>query len=145
MNPPPTFDEIVATLNARLREYFPGTIEFELQELAEGFARGRFPVTKRKLQPAGLLHGGATATIIDTLPSMGMVAHFIRGGLRADFVTTEMSVYYLKGVRDGDGVRGEARLVKIGRTRATWEVTLWRESDAEIVAKGMCGFQILPH
>ncbi|MCA9770930.1 MAG: PaaI family thioesterase [Myxococcales bacterium] len=143
MSTTPTTDQIVAALNSRLRDYFPGMIEFELQEVTEGFARGRFPVTKRKLQPAGLLHGGATATLIDTLPSMGMVAHFALRGAKTDFVTTEMSIYYIKGVRDGDGVRGEARLIKMGRTRATWEVTLWRESDAEIVAKGMCGFQII--
>ena len=79
--------------------YFPNVVGIELEELRRDYARMRLPWRPELNQPMGLMHGGAIASLIDTVvvPAIGMAYEKDR-----PFSTIEMSVRYLGPVRSED-------------------------------------------
>lgn len=77
------------------------------------------------LQPHGLLHGGATAALAETVGSYAAQMH---AGARAAAVGLELSITHHRGARSGV-VTAVARAVHRGRTTATYLVEVTDESD----------------
>jgi len=90
----------------------------------------RVPV-QRNTQPYGLLHGGATAALIETLGSFGTAI-----AVGADRIVTgiELNVNHLKSVREGH-ITGTATPLHVGRTTAVWEAKV-RDDEGRLVAAG---------
>lgn len=80
---------------------------------------GRMPVAGNT-QPAGLLHGGASCVLAESLGSIGAA---LVGGPGVVPVGVDLNITHHRGVRDG-WVTGEATPVFVGRTVATFEVVL---------------------
>lgn len=95
------------------------------------------PVDERTVQPAGLLHGGATAALAESLGSMGstLLIDMTRQGV----VGIEVSANHLKGVRSGR-VTATGELVHAGRTTHVWDIRV-RNSAAELCA--VCRLTVL--
>ncbi|MCB0779916.1 MAG: hotdog fold thioesterase [Flavobacteriales bacterium] len=99
-------------------------------------AQGRFtadlPVNERTLQPAGLLHGGATAALAESLGSMGsaLMIDLDRQGV----VGIEVNANHLRGVRSGS-VRATGELVHLGRTTHVWDI---RVTDGKGLLCAVC-------
>lgn len=90
---------------------------------------GRMPVDKRTFQISGLLHGGASAALAETLGSIG-------ANLQVDFpreqcVGVEINANHLKSVSSGF-VHGVASPVKIGRRLQVWDIRIMND-DNELV------------
>ena len=89
-------------------------------ELGPDFLRGTMPVDARTRQPYGLLHGGASVLLAETLGSTG-------GGLCVDegegVVGIEINANHLRGVRDGL-VTGTARPLHLGRSTQVWDIRI---------------------
>lgn len=83
-------------------------------------------------QPAGLWHGGASATMVETLGSLGAQCHAETLGKVA--VGTDLSVSHLRAVRSGT-VYGNAHAVHLGRSSAVYEVQLFDDND-QMIASG---------
>lgn len=81
--------------------YFPTVVGLELEEIREGYCRMRLPYRPELNQPAGVVHGGAIATLIDTVvvPAVGAVYD-----TRPMMLTVSMNVQYLGAVREEDAV-----------------------------------------
>jgi 1,4-dihydroxy-2-naphthoyl-CoA hydrolase len=88
------------------------------------------PVDRRTAQPMGLLHGGATAALAETLGSVGSA--LIVGVDGKDTVGIELSVNHLKGVRQGNVV-ATGDLVHAGRTTHVWDIRV-RNDAGELCA-----------
>jgi len=85
------------------------------------FLRACMPVDARTLQPYGLLHGGASVALAETLGSTA-------GGLCVDadtqgVVGIEINANHLRGVRDGN-VIGTARALHVGSSTQVWEIRI---------------------
>ncbi len=91
----------------------------ELLEVSPERARGRMPV-EGNTQPYGLLHGGASCVLAETLASLAAVAAAGEGGAAYGI---EINASHHEGARGG-WVTGEARALRIGGTVGTWEVVL---------------------
>lgn len=91
----------------------------EVEEVAADRAAARMPVAGNT-QPAGLLHGGASVVLAETLGSMAAQLHAGRG--RAA-VGIEVSATHHRGVREG-WVRAQARALHLGRTTASYEIVV---------------------
>jgi len=92
----------------------------EFLEVGDDFIRGRVPVDARTRQPYGLLHGGVSVVLAETLGSVA--AHFSCGkGQRA--VGLDINANHLRGVTQG-WVTGTARPVHIGRTTQVWQIDM---------------------
>lgn len=96
--------------------------------------QGRFcasmPVDERTHQPAGLLHGGATAALAESLGSMG--SWLLVDREKQAVVGIEVSANHLKGVRSGT-VTATGELVHQGRTMHVWDVRV-RNAGGELCA-----------
>jgi 1,4-dihydroxy-2-naphthoyl-CoA hydrolase len=89
-------------------------------ELGTDYLRGSMPVDARTRQPYGLLHGGASVLLAETLGSTA-------GGLCVEegqgVVGIEINANHLAGVRDGL-VTGTARPLHVGRSTQVWEIRI---------------------
>jgi 1,4-dihydroxy-2-naphthoyl-CoA hydrolase len=99
-----------------------------LTEVGAGTTRGCMPVAGNT-QPAGLLHGGATATLAETLGSVAAQSHAGQG--RAA-VGLELNITHHRGVRSGQ-VHGAATALHLGRTTASYEIVV-TDDDGRRVA-----------
>ncbi|MHA3947598.1 hotdog fold thioesterase [Cellulomonas bogoriensis] len=88
---------------------------------------GTMPVAGNT-QPYGLLHGGASAALAETLASYGAMLHAGKGR-RA--VGVDLNATHHRGVADGE-VTGTARAVHLGRTTASYEVVVVDSADRRV-------------
>jgi uncharacterized protein (TIGR00369 family) len=96
-------------------------------EAAPGKVVGTMPV-EGNTQPYGLLHGGASAVLAETLGSIGAMLH---GGPGKVAVGVDLNATHHRGLRDGI-VTGTATPVHRGRSSATYEVVITDESGRRV-------------
>ena len=111
--------------------YFSGLVGVQVDELRRDYARMSLPWRAELNQPTGLMHGGAIATLIDTVvvPAIGTAYEDPR-----PFSTIELSVRYLAPVRQEDLV-AEGWVTRRGRRVVFCEVEV-RTAAAVKVATG---------
>ena len=114
-----------AQLNARHAGTLNGALGIEITEIGEDFLRGTMPVDGRTKQPYGLLHGGASVALAETLGSVGGWLALPPDGGRV--VGLEINANHLRAAREGS-VTGTARPLHIGRSTQVWEIRI--ENDA---------------
>ena len=93
----------------------------EVLEVEHGRVVGRLPVDARTHQPYGLLHGGASVVLAETLGSVG--SHFIAAPKGKGAVGIEVTANHLRGVRSG-WVTGTARLHHEGGRLHVWHIDI---------------------
>jgi len=99
-------------------------IGIRITEIGEDFLRGTMPVDARTHQPYGILHGGASVALAETLGSTGAML-CCEDGFAA--VGLEINANHLRAVRGGT-VTGTARPLHIGRSTQVWEIRIENES-----------------
>lgn len=112
----------------QLNQWSEGTLMQPLgivfSEIGPDFLRGTMPVDGRTRQPYGLLHGGASVALAETL---GSTAGGMCVGADEGVVGIEINANHLKGVREGL-VTGTARALHLGRSTQVWEIRIEDES-----------------
>ena len=96
----------------------------EFLEVGDDFVRARVPVDHRTCQPYGLLHGGVSVVLAETLGSIGAM-YAAPAGHRA--VGLDINANHLRGVSSG-WVTGTARPVHLGRTTQVWQIDMVNEA-----------------
>ena len=99
----------------------------EFLEIGDDFLRARVPVDGRTRQPYGLLHGGVSVVLAETLGSCGAV-YASPEGHRA--VGLDINANHLRAATAG-WVTGTARPVHIGRSTQVWQIDL-RDDAGEL-------------
>ncbi len=92
----------------------------EFTEVGDDWLRARVPVDERTRQPYGLLHGGVSVVLAETLGSVG-AASSCPEGHRA--VGLEINANHLRGATSG-WVTGTARRLHAGRTTQVWQIEM---------------------
>ncbi|MEQ8470418.1 MAG: hotdog fold thioesterase [Marinoscillum sp.] len=100
-------------------------IDIEFIEIGEDYICAQMPVSHKTRQPMGLLHGGASVVLAETLGSVA--ASVIVTPLNKIAVGLEISANHLKGKKDGV-VTGIARALHIGRSTHLWEIKITDEN-----------------
>ena len=95
----------------------------EFLEVGDDHLRARVPVDGRTRQPYGILHGGVSVVLAETLGSCG-AAYAAPEGHRA--VGLDINANHLRSVTSG-WVTGTARPVHVGRTTQVWQIDLHDE------------------
>ena len=88
------------------------------------------PVDHRTHQPMGLLHGGASVALAETLGSIGAILQVDRS--KQACVGLEINANHLKGVRSGYVV-GRAEALHVGRSTQVWEIKIRHEETDALV------------
>ncbi len=96
----------------------------EYVEVGDDFVRGRMPVDKRTVQPFGILHGGASVLLAETLGSMAANCCLRDAGKVA--VGLDINANHIRPVSKG-WVYGTARALHLGSTTQVWEIVLENE------------------
>ena len=96
----------------------------EFLEVGDDFIRARVPVDARTVQPYGLLHGGVSVALAETLGSCG-AAYCVEQGRRV--VGLDINANHLKGTSSG-WVTGITRPVHIGRSTQVWQIELTNDA-----------------
>jgi len=92
----------------------------EFLEVGDDFIRARVPVDQRTKQPYGLLHGGVSVVLAETLGSCGATYASAEGH---QCVGLDINANHIKGATGG-WVTGLTRPVHIGRTTQVWQIDL---------------------
>jgi uncharacterized protein (TIGR00369 family) len=101
-------------------------IGIELVEIGDDYLKGRMPVDQRTKQRAGILHGGASAALAETLGSIA--ASLCLDAEKKMVVGLEINANHIRPVRDGY-VTGIARPIHIGNTTQIWDIRIYDEED----------------
>ena len=103
-----------------------GHLGIEFTEIGNDYVRARMPVDARTLQPYGLLHGGASVTLAETLGSTGAMMSLDAALQYA--VGLEINANHVRAVKAG-WVTGTARPLHRGKTTQIWEIRIVDDSD----------------
>jgi len=95
-------------------------------EVGENHISAKMPVDHRTRQPLGLLHGGASATLAETLGSVA--ATFSVDHEKYTCVGLEINANHVRKMTNG-WVYGTAKPVHIGQSTQIWEIRINNESD----------------
>ena len=101
----------------------------EFTEIGEDYIKATMPVDHRTRQPYGLLHGGASAVLAETLGSVA--SHLVIDDTKDYCVGLEINANHLRGVREGL-VTGIARPLHTGKTTHVWDIRIY-ESNEKLV------------
>ncbi|MGH8402838.1 MAG: hotdog fold thioesterase, partial [Gammaproteobacteria bacterium] len=95
-------------------------------EIGDDYIRAVMPVDERTKQPAGILHGGASVALAETLGSTG--ANLVVDRETQLCVGLDINANHVRAMRDGS-VTGTARPIHIGKSTQVWEIKITDKDD----------------
>ncbi len=125
-----TNPEILAACNKMCQNTLMETLDIEFTEIGDDYLVARMPVTPKVHQPDGVLHGGASVALAESVGSAGAFVFLnsnevvIRG--------IEIAANHIKSVRDGY-VYAHATIIHKGRTTQLWQIKITTE-DGTLVS-----------
>ncbi|MEO7916512.1 MAG: hotdog fold thioesterase [Dokdonella sp.] len=111
----------IETLNAMSPNSLLEALGIRFTEFGDDWFRGTMPVDHRTHQPYGLLHGGASVALAETLASVAATCCVEPGKEMA--VGLEINANHIRAVTSGV-VTGTAKVVHIGRSTQVWEIRI---------------------
>jgi 1,4-dihydroxy-2-naphthoyl-CoA hydrolase len=118
--------EILEQCNALCKNTLLETLQIEFIDVTEDTIIARMPVTSKVHQPDGVLHGGASVALAESVGSAGVLVFLsekdviIRG--------IEIAANHVKSVREGY-VYAKAKILHNGRTTQLWQIPITNEDD----------------
>ena len=116
----------VEDLNAYQQQTLVSHLGIRYTEVGDDFLSAVMPVDQRTKQPAGILHGGASVALAETLGSTG--ANLVVDRDKQLCVGLEINANHVRAMHEGS-VRGTARPLHIGGTTQVWEIRISDDKD----------------
>ena len=116
----------LADLNGNRDHTLIGNLGILFTEIGDDFVRGTMPVDARTVQPYGLLHGGASVALAETLGSMG--AAMCVDADEYQVVGQEINANHVRAARSGL-VTGTARAVHLGGRTHVWSIEIVNDAQ----------------
>ena len=111
-------------IDYNIQNTLQSAIGIEITDIEDDFVCGKMPVDNRTKQPFGLLHGGASVALAETLGSIGGTA---KVNNNETVVGIAINASHLKSVRDG-WVYGKATPIQINKKIQVWEIKIINET-----------------
>ncbi|WP_310991764.1 PaaI family thioesterase [Aequorivita marina] len=121
-----TKEEVLAISKKMCQNTLMETLEIEFTEIGDDFLIARMPVTPRVHQPDGVLHGGASVALAESVGSAG--AYFFLNSDNFIVRGIEIAANHIKSVREGY-VYAHASMLHKGRTTQLWQIKITNEDD----------------
>ncbi len=118
-------------LNEYAKNTMAETLGIVFTEVGPDYIRGRMPVDNRTRQYFGILHGGASVALAETVASTA--SNLVVNPQTHYCVGLEINANHLRSVREGY-VWAEARPVHLGRSTHVWDVRIYEENTNHLVA-----------
>lgn len=120
--------------------WFAKHIGVEFEEVRRDYARMRLPHRTEVSQPQGVMHGGAIATMIDTVVVPAIAAVYEH---RIEMITVNLSVAFL-GAIDGEDMIAEGWVTKRGNSIVFCQAECWGADTGVTAATGDVTYKIRP-
>ncbi|MEL4455842.1 hotdog fold thioesterase [Lutimonas vermicola] len=117
---------VLEKLNSLNKNTLMETLSINYIEVGEDYLVATMPVDKKVHQPMGILHGGASVALAESVGSAASL-HFIDHSL-GEVRGIEISANHVRSIREGM-VKATARMVHRGRTTLLWEIRIEDEKD----------------
>ncbi len=121
--------KIIKKIHSKADSTLVGALGIEITDVGKDYVCGKMPVDHRTKQPFGLLHGGASVALAETLGSIGAGMHVDRK--QFSVVGIEINANHLKAVKNG-WVFGRATALRIGKKIQVWEIDITNEKNTLI-------------
>ncbi|TQO36630.1 uncharacterized protein (TIGR00369 family) [Arenibacter algicola] len=123
-------EKILKICNEHNKATLMETLNIEYIDVGENYLLAKMPVTSQVHQPDGVLHGGATVALAE---SVGSMASHIFLDTKEFFVRgLEISANHVKSIREGD-VYARAEVVHKGRTTQIWDIKV-TDKDGNLIS-----------
>lgn len=116
----------VEDLNSQRTDTLSGTLGIEYTQIGKDFVKGTMPVNNVTRQPYGILHGGASVSLAESLGSIG--AYLTVDPAKNMVVGLDINANHIKAVREGL-VTGTARPLHLGRRTQVWEIIITNDKQ----------------
>jgi 1,4-dihydroxy-2-naphthoyl-CoA hydrolase len=128
-------------VNAMNKNTLMEALGIECIEIGIDYVISRMPVDHRTHQPMGLLHGGASMALIESIGSMGSTLLI---DLEKEVpVGLEINANHVSGVRSGF-VKAIGKIVHAGKSTHIWQVDIFNEETNKLVCTGRLTVMIVP-
>ena len=117
-----SLDKLTGMSAGTMAEY----LGIEWVEVGENFIKAKMPVDQRTNQPYGLLHGGASCVLAETLGSVASA--MVVDHSKFYCVGLEINANHIRGVREGY-VTGLALPLHLGNTTHVWDIKIYDEKE----------------
>lgn len=117
-------DKMLEYCNEFSKNTLMETLKIEFIDAGEGFLVAKMPVNSLVHQPMGLLHGGASVALAESVGSAA--SHFFINDKNQEVRGIEISANHLRSIREGV-VFGTARIIHKGRSLHLWEIKITDE------------------
>lgn len=121
-----TKEEILEGCKKMCRNTLMETLDIEFVDVSTDVLIARMPVTPRVHQPDGILHGGATVALAESVGSAA--AYIFLDAEKVAIRGIEIAANHVRSVRDGY-VYAHATVVHQGRTTQLWQIRIVNEED----------------
>ncbi|OIQ18233.1 MAG: esterase [Bacteriovorax sp. MedPE-SWde] len=101
-------------------------LDISITKLEDDSIEGTMPVDQRTHQPFGVLHGGASCVLAESLGSIA--SNLCLDNTKFYAVGLEINANHVRPVRDGI-VRGVAQNIHLGKTTHIWDIKIYNEDD----------------
>ena len=122
-------ESILKEANDRCKGTLVSTLGIVFTDVGEHFLEAKMKVTPNLHQPAGVLHGGATAALAETVGSSAAAIFSMKKNQMLRGV--ELSINHVRGISEGY-VYARAVPVHMGRTMQLWKITIIDEDNRDI-------------
>lgn len=112
-------------LNIINQNTLASTLNIQVEEIGDDYIKATMPVNSKTKQPFGILHGGASVVLAETLGSIGSMLCIPNTNTGVP-VGLEINANHLRPVSSGK-VTGIARPVKLGKTVHVWNIEIYKE------------------
>lgn len=134
----PTLEDIAQFNHGTVGE----VLGIEFSHIGEDFLEAKMTVDERVLQPAGILHGGVSVVLAESVCSIGasltvdMSKHYVVG--------QEINANHIRPGLQGDVITARATPVSRGRRSQVWDIRLYNQHD-KLVCISRCTMAVLDH
>ncbi|MCW2255031.1 1,4-dihydroxy-2-naphthoyl-CoA hydrolase [Providencia alcalifaciens] len=110
-------------MSAMAKDCMLGHLGIEITDFGDNYLEGTMPVDNRTKQPFGLLHGGASVVLAE---SLGSIAGYLCSEGEQHVVGLEINANHIRSARDGV-VKGICKPIHLGRRQQVWNIDIFNE------------------
>ena len=129
-------------LNGMMGESIAADLGLQFTDIGPDFIVLEMPVTPKAHQPMGLLHGGVSAYVLETIGSVG--SSLIVDLSKEHPVGLEINANHVKGMKTGTLI-AKAILVHGGRSTHIWQVDMHNKDNGDLICTGRLTVMIVQH
>ena len=119
-------NKIIEKIHSRSSATLVDALGIEITDFGNNFVSGKMPVDERTKQPFGILHGGASVALAETLASYAGYLTIDRE--KYHVVGVEINANHLKMAKKGS-VTGKCSPIKIGKSTQVWQTEITNQNN----------------